>query len=524
MESRSPEYKKAKRIQRTGFLNQIAGKLLGDEKQSLGDALKESISEKAKATLTGYRESLDPLSILNRITGDSALAVVLVGRMLGRSEEDIEYFSGISPGKKKKKNPLKVEKAYTQVRPIRRNEPFADALGKLYPLYQQIIENEKLESELKKDFNKQDEELREQRHKEILNVLKGVVAEEKSFAKKQRIDEMFKNKKDDDNILISAFKRIFNFVSTGLEAFFAGDIVTIAAITTGTITAATVLSSHTNLAGENRETIIGDEVRKGGTISWRNNNPGNIRPGDFATKHGAIGQSGGFAVFPTVEAGEKARKDLLFETASYKYLTIAQAISKYAPPNENPTATYIANVSRSVGVSPDTKLSDLNPAQQDKMLASMKQIEGWREGRVEKLQTPAVEDTRLAQVSEKPQSNAPTATPTKDTPPSQVKTVTPTAAPVAPSVPSLPTPDVASTNVPTLNTMDQIQLPQIGKFINTTSSDVLLDKKDNMQQGSQMLFVSVNNVRNQKTVNKAPYINPVQDPLYLSITRVPLNG
>jgi hypothetical protein len=600
MESRSPEYRKAKRIQRTGFLNQIAGKLVGDEKQSLGDALKESISEKAKATLTGYKESLDALSIVNRITGDSALAVVLVGRLLGRSEEDIEYFSGISSGKKKKKNPLKVDKAYSQVRPIRKNEPFADALGKLYPLYQKIIEDEKLEQELKTDFNKQEEELKEHRHKEILDVLRGVVKEEKG-AGKERINKIFKNAMDkkDSNVVLDAFKTVFDLAKTGIEAWVLGDVGaaaaavgTAAVVVGGTVAVSTIAGdtptdsstpNNKNMAGKNRETIIGDEVRKGGTISWRNNNPGNIRPSAFATKHGAIGQSGGFAVFPTLEAGEKARKDLLFQTTSYKYLTITQAISKYAPPNENPTASYIANVSRSVGVSPDTKLSDLNITQQDKMLASMKQIEGFKVGKVEKLQTLPDENAKLVQVPEKLQSggvpeiasNTPAATSVPSIPPkaespkdsaaaavpvSTPKTTAPKAEPtksaeaipvltpkiettktaavtsttpkiaqvtaslMPSSVASVPKTEAVSTGVSPTTAASTPAGPQIGKVINMISSDISLEKRENIQRGAHMLFVSVNNTYNQSNINKSPFINPVQDPLQLSVNRVSLNG
>ena len=46
-------------------------------------------------------------------------------------------------------------------------------------------------------------------------------------------------------------------------------------------------------------------IRSGGTRTWRNNNPGNIRASRFSYKHGAIGSAGGFAVFPTYQAGRK---------------------------------------------------------------------------------------------------------------------------------------------------------------------------------------------------------------------------
>lgn len=587
MESRSPEYRKSRRIRGTGFLNQIALKLVGDEKQSLGGALKKSISEKAKATLTGYRESLDSLSILNRLTGNSALAVVLVGRILGRSEEDIEYFSGISSGMRKKKNPFKVDKTYNRVTPIKKNEPFADALGKLYPLYQKIIEDEKLEQELKTDFNKQEEELKEHRHKEILDVLRGVVKEEKG-AGKERINKIFKDAKDKNgnNVVLNAIKTVFDLAKTGIEAWVLGDVAALAATATAVVGGAVVLSTisgdtptdtpttdavlslNKNMAGKNRETIIGDEIRKGGTISWRNNNPGNIRPSAFATKYGAIGQSGGFAVFPTLDAGEKARKDLLFQTTSYKYLTITQAISKYAPPNENPTASYIANVSRSVGVSPDTKLSDLNLTQQDKMLASMKQIEGFKVGKVEKLQTLPAENAKLVQVPEKLQSrgapeiasNTPAATSVPSIPPKAESPKDSAAAAVPVSTPKTTAPKAESTKiaaVPTfvpdvdkkvtasplpnfvlsvtkseatssdltglLPTVNPLEVLPIGKIINTISADISMEKKSDIMLGNQSTVVVINNTYNRSIFNKSSMINLAQDPLQLSVNRAPLN-
>lgn len=75
----------------------------------------------------------------------------------------------------------------------------------------------------------------------------------------------------------------------------------------------------------------------------RNNNPGDIEYGRFAEGHGATGSDGRFAIFPTAEAGFGAMR-VLFEAPSYRGLTVAQAIAKWAPSNENDTARYVANV------------------------------------------------------------------------------------------------------------------------------------------------------------------------------------
>lgn len=49
-----------------------------------------------------------------------------------------------------------------------------------------------------------------------------------------------------------------------------------------------------------------DEIREGGSRSWRNCNAGNIRKGDFSINCGAIGDDGSFAIFPDEESGKAA--------------------------------------------------------------------------------------------------------------------------------------------------------------------------------------------------------------------------
>jgi hypothetical protein len=73
-----------------------------------------------------------------------------------------------------------------------------------------------------------------------------------------------------------------------------------------------------------------------------NKNPGNIEYGTFARLHGATGTDGRFAIFPNLQTGYNALTELL--KIHYTGLTIAEAIAKYAPSNENDTQTYIRNV------------------------------------------------------------------------------------------------------------------------------------------------------------------------------------
>ena len=131
--------------------------------------------------------------------------------------------------------------------------------------------------------------------------------------------------------------------------------------------------------------------RRGGTIAWRNNNPGCIRYSETSIKMGAIGKANNFAIFPDEATGMRAIKTLL-SSDSYCNLSIVDAIHKYAPPHENDTEHYIQSLCRSVGVSQDTKLCDLNDDQMDKVVKAIRKIEGWVVGTEKVISSPRAID------------------------------------------------------------------------------------------------------------------------------------
>jgi uncharacterized protein (TIGR02594 family) len=126
-------------------------------------------------------------------------------------------------------------------------------------------------------------------------------------------------------------------------------------------------------------------VRIGGTRSWRNKNPGNIEgKSGFARKVGAISNDGRFAIFPDEDTGFVAIKKLLSAPdGPYSNLTLAGAINKYAPPDENDTAAYLKSVSAQANVSTVTLISALNDFQLGAVATAIKKIEGWRPGKEE---------------------------------------------------------------------------------------------------------------------------------------------
>lgn len=86
----------------------------------------------------------------------------------------------------------------------------------------------------------------------------------------------------------------------------------------------------------------------------RNNNPGNLR------QWGNTARVDGYASFPTPEAGLAAMiKNLQLQQSKHGLNTISGIISKWAPPEENNTAAYIAAMEKQTGFKANQPL-DLN--------------------------------------------------------------------------------------------------------------------------------------------------------------------
>lgn len=129
-------------------------------------------------------------------------------------------------------------------------------------------------------------------------------------------------------------------------------------------------------------TADGRRVRRtGGTRAWRNMNPGNIRYSEFSRNAGAIGQAGGFAVFPDEETGTRAISSLL-RGKSYNNLTIARAITRYAPPSENNTVAYHRRIQQITGLNINRRISDLSDGELSRVVDAIRAIEGWEAGRI----------------------------------------------------------------------------------------------------------------------------------------------
>ncbi|CAB4142456.1 virion protein [uncultured Caudovirales phage] len=122
-------------------------------------------------------------------------------------------------------------------------------------------------------------------------------------------------------------------------------------------------------------------------VSWRNNNPGNIRFVPSIKWQGQEGEGdGGFAKFKTPEFGFRAlARQLMTYKERYGLDTLRKILNRWAPPNgfangksyEQNTSGYIEKVSKDMGVHPDDPLNVQNAAT---MLALVKAIADYEDG------------------------------------------------------------------------------------------------------------------------------------------------
>lgn len=97
------------------------------------------------------------------------------------------------------------------------------------------------------------------------------------------------------------------------------------------------------------------EIPTTSRLAYVNNNPGNLR---YASQEGATTGEKGFAKFKSPEAGLVALTNQVKLDQSRGH-TISSFVSKYAPPSENDTKTYIRQATEYLGLPADTAINKI---------------------------------------------------------------------------------------------------------------------------------------------------------------------
>lgn len=136
-------------------------------------------------------------------------------------------------------------------------------------------------------------------------------------------------------------------------------------------------------------------IRKGGTIPWRLQNPGDVRPNESNVTEFlqplrlaiADTASGKFSMFGSEEDGWETKKKLL-RSSLYRDCTVSDMAKVYAPEKDgNNPVKYAREVLAESGISPSLTMGDMDDATLERVMEAMKKEEGYynlKETRVEK--------------------------------------------------------------------------------------------------------------------------------------------
>lgn len=100
-------------------------------------------------------------------------------------------------------------------------------------------------------------------------------------------------------------------------------------------------------------------------------NPGNIEKGDPWQGLAVDQPDSRFCTFSTMAYGWRAMAVLLIGYSRRGLRTVREIISRWAPPNENNTAAYIAAVAEQTGVAPDDIIDVTDPSVLEKLMQAI---------------------------------------------------------------------------------------------------------------------------------------------------------
>jgi len=165
------EYKDASNLRKKGIFGGITQGLV--DKKGLGS----SISDVFKAKAVGIKEKFDPMNIARMMGGK--LGAGIYGKVMGRSQEDMEHFTGMKGKKQKGVGKLdKIELNFInkigegKKSKLTVNDGAATVVGKIYNMINKSYQDKKLNFEFEQNFKEERIEEDERRHEEFLKAIK----------------------------------------------------------------------------------------------------------------------------------------------------------------------------------------------------------------------------------------------------------------------------------------------------------------------------------------------------------------
>lgn len=169
-------YQRAQRLKGAGLGRLMVNRIVAG--QGVGKSIKSAISDKVVAKMTRIKEKFDPMNIAKAFGG--RLGAYAMGKMTGRSEEDMSYFTGAGRRGKNstyaantKKNPMITKIAEGNTQKMKKGDGLADVLSKIYNLIKQDSADRIQHDEVQKNLLVDKEKQRQKWHEELIKALGG---------------------------------------------------------------------------------------------------------------------------------------------------------------------------------------------------------------------------------------------------------------------------------------------------------------------------------------------------------------
>jgi hypothetical protein len=186
-------YYDAARIRKKGFANLMTDRLASG--QGIVSSLRGTMSDRSMAKSMAMKERFDPMNIAKFLTGGSKLAPAIVGRLMGRSKQDIRYFTGKKQYETGSHRPNYYEKFNSGMGGGRSGKA-TEILEKIVSFMQDSREKDLEEQDTFDSYNEMNEYMKEDNHKEVMNVFRDAIKKQRKAmkdmakeAKKRQVQE-----------------------------------------------------------------------------------------------------------------------------------------------------------------------------------------------------------------------------------------------------------------------------------------------------------------------------------------------
>lgn len=311
--NKDEQYYQAAKVRRTGLTSLIAKHLSSGE--GFGSSIKGALSDKFKARMTGIKEKFDvqkkfdPINIGKAIGGN--LGAAIIGRMTGRSTQDMNYFTGLRARQKvgtatlqqrleptlqsetTNRDPMHSKVSDNSRARVRKGDSLADVLTKLYNLIKRISDDDIKRLELEKNFSKE----KDAEKIKFLENLANLLGKSKQPTIKKVEEKKDSTLEDTVEGILKILSEIVEFIRAGKIASKLAALVRTAIPLVGTALLsalpASILAAPALMAGANKDEIDDDPTNpKFDNIPYAEKVRENLKNGVDASEGGLGGQQG----------------------------------------------------------------------------------------------------------------------------------------------------------------------------------------------------------------------------------------